>query len=242
MERISIQKIIPPEKQHERISKDYLPEVRTLLLKNMDSWVKANEKVFEIDSENESLINALLFYFSGHKDFEDLKWGKGEVLRSEPNLNKGIYLAGNVGSGKSLIMDLFRRSIRRDKFRIVSCDKITDMVRKNGVSAMDPFKRAWNKSGNPKKEFRGIRNHYLFDELAGEDKPKIYGDHIDPMYEIISRRDRLYTESGIITHFTTNKSIDEISDIYDQRIKSRICGMCNIMILGGSASSKDRRL
>lgn len=204
----------------------------------VNKWVEDKNEPFKIDGENLDVINALILYWANSPKFEELPYGPTHFLRSKPKLSKGLYLVGNVGSGKTLLMSLFKMippptGLNKKKVILVPTDEITDKVRSEGVSATNLYKRNFDQYQTELE--------YIFDDLAAEDKAKYYGDILDPMYDIISKRYRIFDTWGIKTHFTTNVSLDELKEYYDSRIESRVAKMVNVIVLGGSMESKDRR-
>jgi len=194
-------------------------------------WSQNKSKVYSIDDENIEAIKTLVLYFTQHPEFLKCTNVKG----SEPSLQKGIILCGNVGSGKTLLMRFMNECfINEYKYQIIPCDIITDRVRKEGVGALERYQRTRTANDKP--------NTILFDDLGIESKAKYYGDVINPMYDLILKRYRLFSENNLLTHFTTNLKPDEWEDYYDVRTASRLKEMCNIIVLGGKQNSKDRRI
>ena len=63
---------------------------------------------------------------------------------------------------------------------------------------------------------------WLFDDL-GEEKSEVvlYKDAENPMDNLLSARYEAYINSGLLTHFTSNKQPDDIEHIYGTRIADR---------------------
>lgn len=201
----------------------------------LEKYVARSRKPFEIDEENERVVKALLLYFSENPAFEACEWSseKGE-LRSKPELGKGLLICGNVGSGKTLLFNLFNSCFEPEhRSRVVPCDIVTDKVRKEGVAGMEPFSSVYLSGGR--------RNEIMFDDLGIESRAKYYGDDINPMFDLIIKRYRSFCDAGLKTHFTTNLAPAKFAEYYDDRTDSRLREMCNIIVLGASISSKDRR-
>lgn len=197
-------------------------------MKRCQWWTNATKKAYAIDEENVDIVKALIYYFSGNPEFENCN-----IVKNGASLDKGLMICGNVGSGKTLLMRILNECfVSAYKYSIVPCDMITDIVRKDGISAMEKYQ----------KPTRGdYTNVICFDDLGIEGRAKYYGDSINPMYDLIIKRYRLFTDSGIRTHFTTNLTMQELEQVYDVRTASRLNEMCNVIVLGGKAASKDRR-
>ena len=208
---------------------EVLKQFVTRFKKMVKLYVDKSQKPFNIDAQNEEVIKFLCLYFANHKDFET----PAACFKTVPSLRKGIYLCGNVGSGKTLLMKLLNQALVNFRFRIAYCDEITDGVRKVGVNSLDPYRVAFRQDKNP--------NDIMFDDFGLDAKAKYYGDAINPMYDLIIKRHRLFTENGILTLFTSNLTLQEISEQYDERTVSRIMEMCNVIVLGGRADAADRR-
>lgn len=220
-------KIIAPlkEKTFNEISEI---DIKNIFKNACLEWSARTKKKFVIDNENIEEINIMLLYIFGHKEFE-----KSTLIKNKADINKGIILCGNVGSGKTLLFTILNNMLHASqKIMIVPCDTVTDMVRKDGVAALEKYTKLYH---NEK------RAEILFDDLGIENKAKYYGDTINPMYDLIIKRYRLFTDFGLKTHFTTNLKPEEWEQYYDVRTASRLNEMCNIIVLGGKQTSKDRR-
>lgn len=170
---------------------------------------------FTINESNMGAIWNLCLYFSGSPEFE----------RGGLRLEKGLMIMGNVGSGKTTLMRLFSQVV---PFHMMYVGNICDNVRKDGQEELDKIKaRAFDE--------------ICFDDFGSESKIKHYGSNYDVMYDIVVRRCYHYVHHRTKTHFTTNMTLDEIRDIYDARIESRINELCNIIVIGGNKEYIDWR-
>lgn len=180
---------------------------------------------FRIDGENKAVIEALVLYLLRHRDFEK------DSTEGKLSLNKGIILIGNYGTGKTGLFRIMQRinNIRHAKmkvdmrFGIVPAWKVATFYQKDGFEAMEKY---W--SGN-----------WCFDEIGKSNSEVInhYGTKINVSEQIILERYNLFTSKGLITHFTTNLSVQDLENLYDGRTISRLREMCNFIYLVG----KDRR-
>lgn len=172
----------------------------------------AQPEGYTIDKSNAEVIEALCYYFS------NVPYGKF-------NLNKGIFLAGNTGSGKTMMMRLFSQVV---PFGFYYVDNICDNVRRDGQEPLDKIK---NRSFD----------ELCFDDFGSEGKITHYGSNYNVMYDIVVRRCQDFVHHKTKTHFTSNMTMQNIRELYDLRIESRLHEMCNIVVLGGKLDYKDWR-
>jgi predicted ATPase len=74
------------------------------------SWLQLNDhfkKVYEVDLHNESIVEQICKYFAGDPEFNG-------------DLNKGLFLMGGVGVGKTTILTLFSKN-QKMSYKVVSC-------------------------------------------------------------------------------------------------------------------------
>ena len=74
----------------------------------------------------------------------------------------------------------------------------------------------------------------LIDDIATKSENiTSYGTTYNVTEELISLRYNIYRTYRKLTHFTSNKYPNELSEIYDERIISRLSEMCNIIEIKG---------
>ena len=187
-------------------------------------WFKACCKYvcpnFKIDDSNRNIMNQLFLYTDG----------RSEKLDS----NKGLLLRGDIGTGKSTIMQILNRYsyFTRGKarggypiggFRIDSASCIANGFSMRGKDALELY--TYN-NGTPRM--------ICFDELGREPIPaKYFGTELNVMQYIFQCRYELRHEA--ITHVTTNLTIKEIQRIYGAYIADRINEMFNVLDLNGAS-------
>ena len=153
-------------------------------------------------------IDALLVYFMGQN----------------PDLSptKGIYLFGDVGRGKTLLMRCFERfcQIIESKleaagqqftpraFKMESCKSIVLKVAEDKDLAS--LKRFYNDS-------------WCFDDIGAEENYKLFGNDVNVMSDVIIERYQRLQNRVLITHATSNLPFTEkrLTDRYDMRFESR---------------------
>lgn len=184
------------------------------------------KKAYVIDNDNQKAIHQLMYYFKDDNRFEG-------------DLNKGLILQGEVGTGKTLLFRIFQKIIKMNakKFGILTC---RELVQKFTMANYNEILRYGKESYRVNEFNRPDRTrpvHYLFDDLGSEPIASHYGNKLNILVELITDRYEEYLKCGMLTHFTTNLSAAEIGEIYGGRIRSRLKEMCNLIPLNG----KDRR-
>ena len=186
---------------------------------------------FEIDKDNLFLIENLIKW-AHNVEFKCLSYESLKPIKGNPN--KGIYIAGKSGSGKSLIMRVFAEYLgyKGIIYRV-----------KNGTNLLAYNQIKTTKIGDIIKE-SGDRNYFAempsicFQDFGSEDRfVKFMGSEIDYMRTIINDR---FDNDCLLSHFTSNLSLrsdnDAIKNKYDDARIVRRLRTCNYYELSG----KDR--
>lgn len=191
---------------------------------------KDGKPVFEIDKHNMKTFEALSYYFTNDPEFEKMD--------SEWKLNKGICLFGNVGLGKSLIMNLFSRN-KRQCFRMVSClDIAAEYVNQDkeigGEQAIEKFSTLFPETFHDKRVFYQRHSGLCLDDLGTEGVKVNFGNRLNVLEKVLLTR---YSHKHVYgfenTHVTTNLTEDEIASMYGTRVLSRFREMFNVIPLVG---------
>ncbi len=139
------------------------------------------------------------------------------VTLNKPGHHKGILLAGNVGSGKTTLIDIIRRFRPARKSRAA---QVVEMIEEAKATP------------------ELLKKFDLFLDELGTEK-KSYGAELMPAF--LEMRYEQFKSKGLLTHITTNMSMEEIAERYGPRIESRLWEMCNIIYLGAEEGSRDFR-
>lgn len=151
--------------------------------------------------------------------------------RTAADLNKGIYIYGNAGTGKSLAMSVTRM------FAIISESKVL-----TGANALylnwrtvraDEICEEFGETG----DVRDYINAPLLcvNDLGSEPLETLYmGNRAAVIRMLLERRGDMY---NVLTMATSNYAPQSLGKIYGPRVASRIAAMFNFYHLGG----KDRR-
>lgn len=146
---------------------------------------------------------------------------------------------GNVGSGKSMLLEAFSNiPCGQPVFRVVEAGDIADAYSRKGPEGLDQylarFKTGFNGQGKP--------NHLLINDLGTELPQRYFGGPVtEVLSDVIFKRELLWKDFNIQTHYTTNLSKDQLREKYYERCSSRLLGMVNLILLGSKKDSKDRR-
>lgn len=166
------------------------------------------------DSNNAQAYDFLCDYFAqwygarnGECDFPD----------------KGIFLFGEKGTGKTTAMQIFSGLF---SIEIVPIEDFTIAFTCGKESAF------WQLADRYNCEC------LIIDDVCNEREAKAFGNTI-PLPEFFKRREALWRQNRIHTFFTSNaKGRNEITKLYGDTITSRFLGSCNFVKLSGP----DRRI
>ena len=186
----------------------------------------ANEVVpgFTIDQDNLKVIENLFYYFIG--------------VEREYDLNKGLWIMGGNGTGKTKILKIFSLfgQKRYNGFKVYECMTISNEYATKG----DIEKYTYNQQGSYSTQKPADMG---FDELGRETIPaNHFGQRLNVMQYILHIRYSLWQSEGIKTYITTNLSTDEVHDLYDgdkdKFISDRCREMFNVVTLLGNSRRK----
>lgn len=152
-----------------------------------------------------------------------------EIISFIQKNNTGVMLRGNVGCGKTFIMDILLRIIHPQDERKFSKINAIDLITEFNTTGHEALKKIEKKN-------------VFFDDLGSETRGKYYGENIDVFEKIIQIRYNDYRDFGVKTHFTTNLTKKEMSERYGARVVSRITEMCEVINIGSQKEDHDLRL
>ena len=179
-------------------------------------FLKRNCKGYVVDDSNKGLIEQLVRY----------------IIRDDKcrfDLDKGICLLGDLGTGKTYLMEQLSKFSQHHKlvtaFKYVTEEEIRiDMKATKGESFT-----------------KYTCNQWCFDDLGTKPNLKIYGDDYHLLNDLIHSRYKKWDKNRIITHVTANFTTEELNvdtTNFDARAISRLNQMCNVYYLTGESKRK----
>lgn len=174
---------------------------------------------FSVNEFNLNLVTELCKYFTGDPT--------GTIDQS-----KGLMLFGNVGQGKTSLIQLFNEN-QVSSYRVATCKVIADKFKKAGNDADDVVREysSLRSMASLAHEFKnGDKLGICFDDLGTEDEVKNYGNQSNVMSELILRCYDNKLMKGKV-HITTNLTRKQIEEYYGDRVVSRMQEMFNEIII-----------
>lgn len=184
-------------------------------------------KPFTVDQENEKQFTSLAYYFSNNPRFEEEQNKSHENLLNY-KLNKGLLLIGDYGCGKSSLLHSFCEVLKtvRQGFLRYSFLDIDDLFVTNGYNCFNEHRKNYTK---------------YYDDFGQESlSAGNYGNKESVAVKIAEIRYRLFVESGVKTHYSTNMNGETFKTRYTDFIYSRVKESCNVIMF--ASGTRNRRL
>ena len=168
------------------------------------------KRQFIFDQYNKNLLAGLTKYFT---------W----QASSPYCIEKGLWLFGPVGVGKSFLLEVFEAFTNKfnlpTSFKLHNLKTISCNCQQEGV-------------GSLKKYFQGFN---AFDDVGFENTVKYMGNSICVFSELINEIYKKHTKSGKIALVTTNLLPPAIGAKYGERIEDRLKQLFTFICLGGGS-------
>ena len=162
-------------------------------------------------------------------------WYKDNCNELELDYDKGWFLFGSIGRGKSLTMRLMHEYLRSVAKRFPQYYKKNKNRFGNDWKSASVITNLYAKDGLPKLGPMLEINHTLFiDELGREPIPASnYGTRMNVMQFVLQMRYDIRSYS--MTHVTTNLSLDDVAKVYGVYIADRCIEMFNFIEFRGES-------
>ena len=191
---------------------------------------------FVATKEQIPIFKALCLYFTNNKEFENLNHEDYNTTGLPFSLQKGIWLWGNPGVGKTLIMAMFSRN-KKQCYRLLQCPKIVasyNLKDNGGYDAIRQYARIWLEPVGASNFFQDTIG-ICYNDLGTEPiRAMNYGNEINVMETLF-----LETYESKVPfhhrHVTTNLTADQVEACYGVRIKDRIRESFNVLELHGKS-------
>lgn len=180
--------------------------------------------LFKFEGQVANYFNLLVRYFSRDEYFFTLA---EEMGIENPSFDKGLYLGGNFGVGKTWLMKLFQRN-QRQVFAVQNAKAIADLFESEGENAIKQFSESPILPSNDAKNFYHTRMGLCIDDLGTEQVKNHYGNKKNVIGDLIELR---YAKGqvGPLFHVTTNLTGDQLTSFYGGRVASRLRECVNII-------------
>lgn len=202
-------------------------------LKIVEAIGKSRNPKFVIDAENRFTYENFIKWCHCDPSMQCLNPETKAIVPGR--LKRGIYIAGNTGSGKSWCLEIMLAYCTALGFKILFSNDTTPRPLWWRISRADAICDLFLESGSigtfKKIQMLGIQ------DLGSEPQESLYmGNRVDVIGNLIEYRGDITEE---VTLITSNMSIngDNLKNRYGDRVSSRLAEMCNYFEIKG----KDRR-
>jgi hypothetical protein len=169
---------------------------------------------FEFDNYNKQVLDNLVRYYIRDTTFDGV-------------LDKGVCLFGDVGRGKTFLMEVFSEfAMAYDlptAFLLIDMKSVSREAQEQGAKIVT-------------QHTQGIKS---YDDVGFEEKANNFGNKICVFTELINISYNKFVKSGKLCHITTNLALDDSFGLgtfqqqYGARVTSRCKEMFNFIYLGG---------
>lgn len=203
----------PKPKQPVFVYKTY-DEARKQISNILRAKLERIEKELTLSEKDKEIYRNLTNYFI-------------RAENSPYNVKKGVCLFGDVGTGKSLTMQVFSEFTQdnANKFKIHDMKEIARAVQQHGIEVLSEY----------------TRGSCCYDDVGFEDKANHYGNKICIFTELVNILYERFLKNGKVFHITTNLGFSQnfgfgtFAEKYDRRVVDRLREMLNIIELNGES-------
>lgn len=202
-------------------------------MKIVEAIGKSRNQAFVIDDENRFAFENFIKWAHCDTSMKCLDPVSGQVIPGR--LKRGIYIAGNTGTGKTWCMEIMQAYIQAIGIKVLwNTDNDPRPLYWRTIRA-DGLCDVWAESGNIQQYKTAPM--LAIQDLGNEPPETLYmGNRLDVVRYVIEYRGDMHAE---MTFITSNLRMggDILKERYGDRVASRLNEMCNYFEIKG----KDRR-
>ena len=159
---------------------------------------------FVIDEHNKDVLRFLLYYFNGSPLAEQV------FPEAKYKLHKNLLIMGGVGTGKTLMMQIFSEYLRyTNNPRFFHCMSVTQMVNYYTIhNNLDRY--TYNEENS--KGFKPEPFNICLNDIGVQSKTYFGMDTQLLTNEFLHARNEIWTQLGNTAHLTTNLTIKQLEE------------------------------
>lgn len=202
-------------------------------MKIVEAIGKSRNPAFVIDDENRFAFENLIKWAHCDTSMKCLDPVSGQVIPGR--LKRGIYIAGNTGTGKTWCMEIMQAYIQAIGIKVLWHNDNDPRPLYWRTIRADGLCDVWAESGNIQQYKTAPM--LAIQDLGNEPPETLYmGNRLDVVRYVIEYRGDMHAE---MTFITSNLRMggEILKERYGDRVSSRLQEMCNYLVIKG----KDRR-
>lgn len=202
-------------------------------MKIVEAIGKSRNPAFVIDDENRFAFENFIKWAHCDTSMKCLDPVSGQVIPGR--LKRGIYIAGNTGTGKTWCMEIMQAYIQAIGIKVLWHNDNDPRPLYWRTIRADGLCDVWAESGNIQQYKTAPM--LAIQDLGNEPSETLYmGNRLDVVRYVIEYRGDMHAE---MTFITSNLRMggEILKERYGDRVSSRLQEMCNYLVIKG----KDRR-
>lgn len=175
-----------------------------LLVRIANKILLPQQRTYVIDEHNKQVLRFLLYYFNGSPQAEQV------FPEAKYKLHKNLLIMGGVGTGKTLLMQVFSEYLRyTNNHRFFHCMSVTQMVNYYTIhNNLDRY--TYNEENS--KGFKPEPFNICLNDIGVQSKTYFGMDTQLLTNEFLHARNEIWTQLGNTAHLTTNLTIKQLEE------------------------------